>query len=155
MLSPAAFDEQRREICRSGPPSEGDNLMGMEIDFLARLGDATYADQPHELWDTVVQRNERGDWLIEASATAKPGVTAEQVEEALSTVWMQDLRYQYREAHTLLTEPTSVITEPTSVTLQAVTQIGPDDFWVTAQVRVALSTPNGGYRVAVRQTRDW
>ncbi|GAB2648207.1 hypothetical protein GCM10009743_24640 [Kribbella swartbergensis] len=108
----------------------------MEIDFLAWLGDTTYADQPHKLWDdAVVQRNEGGEWLIDASATAKPGVTAEQVEAALSTAWTQHLRYQYREAHTLLTEPTSV-------TLQAVTQINPDDLWVTAQVRVALSTPS-------------
>jgi uncharacterized protein YhdP len=136
MLSPAAFAEQKREICRSGPPSEGDNLLGMEIDFLTWLGDPIYADQPHELLDdAVVQRNERGEWLIDASATAKPGVTAGQFEVDLSTAWTQDLQYEYREAHTLLTEPTSV-------TLQAVTQIGPDDLWVTAQVRVALSTPS-------------
>ncbi|ADB35592.1 hypothetical protein Kfla_6600 [Kribbella flavida DSM 17836] len=135
MLSPTVFDEQKREICESGPPSDGDNLLGMEVDFLALLSDTTYADQPHELWDdAVVQRNERGEWLIDAAATAKPGVTAAQVEAALSTAWTQHLRYQYREAHTLRTEPASV-------TLQAVTQMDPADLWVTARVRVNLSSP--------------
>jgi hypothetical protein len=104
----------------------------MEIDFLAGLGDTTYADQAHELWDeVVVRRDERGEWLIDGSARAKAGVTAEQLAAVLSTEWTRDLRYQYREAHT-------VLTEPTSVTLQAVTQIGADDLWVTARVRVTL-----------------
>ena len=50
MLSPAAFELQRRAICRSGPPSGGDDLLGMKIDFLTWLGDTTYAFEPHELW---------------------------------------------------------------------------------------------------------
>jgi hypothetical protein len=105
----------------------------MEIDFLTRLGEMTYAFEPHELWDeAVVERDERAEWLIDGSATAKSGVTAEQVEAALATVWTQDLRYQYREVHTL-------VTESTLVTLMAVTQIGADDFWVTARIQIALS----------------
>ncbi|WP_112237143.1 hypothetical protein [Kribbella monticola] len=132
VLSRAAFDEQRREICRSGSPSDGDDLLGMEIDFLARLGDPTYADQPHELWEEpTVEQDQGGDWLIRLSTTARPGVTAEQVVEGLSAAWTQDLRYHYREAHTL-------VTEPRSVTLQAVTQMGPNDLWATAHVRVEL-----------------
>ena len=135
MLSPAAFAEHKEAICRSGPLSAGHDLLGMEIDFQHALGDSVYADQPHELWgEPIVQQTEHGDWLISASATAKPGVTTEQIETALSNAWTRDLCYQYREAHTLLTEPTSV-------TLQAVTQIGPNDLWVTAQVRIALPVP--------------
>ncbi len=115
----------------------------MEIDFLTWLGDATYAFEPHELWDeAAVERDERGEWLIDGSARAKAGVTAEQVEAALATIWTQDLRYRHREAHTLLTELSSV-------TLLAVTQIDADDFWVTARVRVALSpvSAEGGSRI--------
>ena len=105
----------------------------MEIDLLASLGEPTYATEPHELWDdAAVRRDERGEWLLNASATAKPGVTAEQIGATLGTTWAADLRYRYREAHTLLTESTAV-------TLQAVTQIGPGEFWVTVQVRVRLS----------------
>jgi hypothetical protein len=136
MLSPTAFEEQRRAICRSGPPSEGDDLLGMEIDFLTWLGDTTNAFEPHGLWDeAVVERDERDEWLIDGSARAKAGVTADQVEAALAMVWTQELRYQYREVHTL-------VTESTLVTLMAVTQIGAEDFWVTARVRIALPDPS-------------
>jgi len=133
MLSPTAFAEQRQAISRSGPPSTGDNLLGMEIDFLAELGDPAYADNPHPLWtEPIVDR--QPDWLIHLSATARPGATPAQIEQALTTAWTQTLRYTYREAHT-------VLTTPTSVTLQAITQIDPGDLWVTAQAQVVLPAP--------------
>ena len=130
MLSPTAFAEQKQAICRSGPPSTGDNRLGMEIDFLAELGDPIYGDHPHALW-TEPLVDQQPDWLIHISATARPGATPTQIEQALTTAWTQTLRYTYREAHT-------VVTTPTSITLQAITQIGPGDLWVTAQVHVGL-----------------
>ena len=39
-----------RVICSSGPPSADDNLLGMEIDFCAVLGDPAYADDDPGLW---------------------------------------------------------------------------------------------------------
>jgi hypothetical protein len=37
------FGQTRRHICLR-PPGDGDNLLGMEIDFCAYLGDPAYAD---------------------------------------------------------------------------------------------------------------
>lgn len=59
------FNRILTEICASGPASEGDNLLGMEIDACAWLGDPAYADEDPGFWrDMSVQRSEGAEWLI-------------------------------------------------------------------------------------------
>lgn len=125
------FERIRAEVSASGTASDGDNLLGMEIDACAYLGDPAYADSHHEVWqDMRVQRSEGSDWLINGRAVGK-SQDASSIAEALSQIWEQRLRYNYLSAHT-------VISAPDMVTLLAVTQIGPGDIWVTARIEVAL-----------------
>ena len=125
------FDRILTEICASGPASDGDNLLGMEIDACAYLGDPDYADDDPGFWhDMSVRRSEGAVWLITGAANGSANDAAPIVAE-LSRIWEQ-LRYSYRSAH-------SVISAPDFVTMRAVTQIGPGDIWVTADIRVALA----------------
>lgn len=131
MVDHDEFEKIRAEVCTSGPASDGDNLLGMEIDCCAYLGDPAYADDDSGLWRNMeVRRSEGAEWLIAGRALGRhsdaPAIAAE-----LSKIWDQQLRYHYRSAHT-------VGTSAESVTFQAVTQIGPGEIWVTAQVEVAL-----------------
>jgi hypothetical protein len=131
-MSLTEFERLRAEVRASGPASDGDNLLGMEIDACAYLGDPAYADDDPELWhDMSVQRSEGSEWLIRGHATGK-AENAASIAEALSRIWEEKLRYNYQSAHT-------VVAAADSVTLQAVTQIGPGDIWVTTNIRVALT----------------
>ena len=68
------FERIRAEICASGPASDGDNLLGMEIDCCAFFGDPSYADDSPGLWqDMEVRRSEGAEWLISGRATGKQG----------------------------------------------------------------------------------
>ncbi len=133
MAEAVEFDRIRAEICTSGPPSSGDNLLGMEIDSCAYLGDPSYADEAERLWtDMEVRRPQSAEWLITGHARGRShDATAIAVE--LSRIWEERLRYPYRSAHT-------VISATDAVTLRAVTQIGPGGIWVTAEVRVDLTS---------------
>jgi hypothetical protein len=62
MVDRDEFERIRTEICASGPPSDGDNLLGMEIDSCAYLGDTAYADDDPGLWqDMTVRRSEAAE----------------------------------------------------------------------------------------------
>jgi hypothetical protein len=125
------FERLRAEICASGPASSGDNLLGMEIDACAYLGDPAYAAGDPSPWrDMSVQRLAGADWLITGRASGN-GNDAPSIAAELSRIWDEKLRYNFRSVHT-------VISAPDSVTLLAVTQIAPGGIWVTANVRVAL-----------------
>ena len=129
MISAEEFDQVRREICASGPASDGDNLLGMEIDFCAYLGDPSDADERPDLWqDMVVRRSDGAEWLITGRARGRSD-QADSIAAELSRVWEESLRYHFRAEHV-------VSSTPGYVRLRAVTQIGPGDLWVTAEVQV-------------------
>ncbi len=132
MVEAEEFERIRSEICASGPASDEDNLLGMEIDCCAYFGDPSDADVSPGLWeDMEVRRAEGAEWLISGRAVGKFD-NAQAIASALATIWDLHLRYHYRSAHT-------VSTAADAVTLRAVTQIGAGDIWVTADVRVGLS----------------
>jgi len=132
MVDADEFERTRDEICASGPASDGDNLLGMEMDCCAYLGDPAFAGDDPGLWHGMtVRRSEGADWLITGRAVSRVG-DAPAVATELSRIWDQNLRYEYRSAHT-------VATATASVTLRAVTQAGPAGIWVTAEVEVALT----------------
>lgn len=54
MLSPDDFEQLRWEICASGQASDGDNLVGMKIDFDAYLDGHAYADEDPGWWQNMV-----------------------------------------------------------------------------------------------------
>jgi hypothetical protein len=118
------FDVVRAALMRDFPPSASHDLAGMEIDFNAYL---------YGLDDLLSEANAKmtGDpsRLIVATATGKPIATPDAVASALEDVWLTRLRYTYKEAHI-------VRTDDRSVRLDAVTQIAPDGFYVTAEILV-------------------
>jgi hypothetical protein len=132
VLTSKQFEAVKAEICASGPPSDGDNLLGMEIDCCAYLG--AYSDEVPDSWrEVTVSRSEGGEWLIAGTAIAS-GHDAHAVAAELGRVWVEKLRYSYREAYT-------IVEQPDEVKVLAVTQIGPGQLWVTAKVSVHLTDP--------------
>ena len=126
------FERIRADIRSSGPASDGDNLLGMEMDCCAFLGDPAFANDDPGLWhDMTVRRSEDAEWLITGRAVAK-SVDGSVVADALPRIWEEHLRYEYRSAHAMRTTPDSVL-------FRAVTQAGPGRMWVTAEVKVALT----------------
>ncbi|GAA2156100.1 hypothetical protein GCM10009844_44030 [Nocardioides koreensis] len=126
------FERVRADICASGPAGDGDNLLGMEMDCCAFLGDPAFANDDSGLWhDMTVRRSEGAEWLITGRAVGRFG-DGPAVADALPRIWEEHLRYEYRSAH-------AVTTTPDSVLFRAVTQAGPSAIWVTAEVKVALT----------------
>ncbi len=77
----------------SGPASTGENLLGMEIDACAYLGDPAYAEEDCELWhDMAVERLKGSDWLITGRADGSKDDAAS-IAEAQSQIWERSLRY--------------------------------------------------------------
>lgn len=132
MMNPGEFDAARQEICASGSASDGDNLLGMEMDFCGYLGDPASADEDPGLWHEMsVSRAEESEWLIAGCARGRRQ-DAQAIGAELSRRWLEKLRYGFREAHT-------IVQSDDEVALLAVTQIGLQGLWVTAAVRVELT----------------
>ena len=124
------LERTRADICASGPASDGDNLLGMEMDCSAFLADS--ALQEPDLWHGMtVRRSEGAEWLISGRAVGRSG-DGPAVAAALSNIWEERLRYKYLSAHTVKVTPESVL-------FRGVTQVGPGGMWVTAEVTVALT----------------
>jgi hypothetical protein len=47
-------------VSACGPPGDGDNLLGMEIDFTYLGGDPAYADDNPALWQVDIRRHWSG-----------------------------------------------------------------------------------------------
>jgi hypothetical protein len=111
MIDRDEFERIRAEICASGPASDGDNVLGMEIDCCAYFGNPSYADADPGLWeDMKVRPSEGAEWFISGRAVGRhddpPAIAAE-----LSKIWNQHLRYHYRSAHTVSMSADSVTLE--------------------------------------------
>jgi len=129
MLSPEEFATASASVRAGGPPSSGDNLLGMEMDFHAFLHGADFDARP--VWrDVDVHRFEDRDWLIEATAKGDAAQAAT-IGTRLVEIWESRLRYGHLEAHT-------VSTSDEAVTLEAITQSGHGQMWVTARIVVLL-----------------
>lgn len=109
MVSGDEFERIRTEICASGPASDGDNLLGMEMDCCAFLGDPAFANEDRGPWQGMaVQRSEGAEWLITGRATGSHS-DAESVAEGLPRIWEEHLRYGYRSASTVTATSDSVV----------------------------------------------
>jgi hypothetical protein len=76
MVDPDEFESIRAEICASGPASNGDNLLGMEIDCFAFFGDPSYADDGPGFWeDMKIQRSEGASWSTSADSVTLRAAT--------------------------------------------------------------------------------
>jgi hypothetical protein len=119
------FRERALAIMQDGTPSTGDNLLGMEIDFDVRLGDLPAVDS-----DSVkVGTTGHAERLLDAACTVADGFTLDAAMEAISTVWLGDLRYPYIEVH-------HWSPGPTAARMRFITQMGPKRMYVTGDVTV-------------------
>lgn len=120
------FRASSLRIMKDGTPSSGDDLLGMEIDFDALLGELDELDA-----DTVhVRRTEHAERLITATCSVAPGVSLTAAVAAVRDLWTTRLRYQYIEAN-------DVRVTDDSATLDFITQMGPGRLYVTGQVAIS------------------
>ena len=115
---------------QSGPPSDGDNLLGMEFDFVAYLGGLDAVDEA----SVSVRRTAQAETLLLVECAAAAGVSLRDAAEAVREAWLGPLRYHFHEAHHLSVSETQAV-------LRFITQIGPSDFYVTGQVTVRGANP--------------
>jgi hypothetical protein len=122
----ADFETRRREIMGVAPPSRGDDLAGMYHDIEAYLSGSALLGGVE-----VRETGEAGNMLVGTCRAAVAAVAPEQVAAELERIWLERLRYGYREAHELTIEPRAV-------TLRFITQIDPGAFYVTGSLVAAL-----------------
>ena len=129
-------DDFREEVVRvmsSGPPSTGDDLLGMEIDFNAYLGDLDALDTT----SVSVRRTPRPDLLISAECSAASGASIAEAAEAVGQAWREHLRYRFHEAHHLSLSNDEAL-------FRFITQVGPARFYVTGQVTIRPASRSSG-----------
>jgi hypothetical protein len=72
MVNSEEFERVRADICASGPASDGDNLLGMEMDAYAYLDSPLNAHGDRVPWtDMTIRRSEGAEWLITGRASGK------------------------------------------------------------------------------------
>ncbi len=132
MVDPDEFERVLADIRATGSASDGDNLLGMEMDAFAFLDGPLNASDDQVPWrDMTVRRSEGAEWLITGVASGKAS-DAGAISDSLSRMWEEHLRYSYQSAHTISSTTDQVV-------LRAVSLSGPGGIWVTAEVQVALS----------------
>nr|WP_062338042.1 hypothetical protein [Herbidospora sakaeratensis] len=115
------FTAVKQQVMSASFPSSGDDLAGMAIDFDAYLWRSPLLDE------VSVRRTGDPGNLIAATCRSVPGCSIADLADELRQIWSRDLRYSYFEAHV-------ITTGERTVRLDAVTQIAPDDFYVTASI---------------------
>ena len=115
------FAAVKQRVMSESFSGAGDDLHGMAIDFDACLWHSPL------IKEVSVRRTGDTNNLINATCQAMPGCSMVELAAELERVWLRDLRYSSFEAH--------VITAgERGVHLDAVTQIDPDGFYVTASI---------------------
>jgi hypothetical protein len=117
------FEDARRRMMASGPPSNGDDLLGMEIDFEA------YLPRCSALQSVRATHTGNPESLIVAECVAHSAASPDAVVEQLRRTWQEDLSYRYCEAH-------RIRRSQGAVHLDVVTQIGRGQFYVTGTIVV-------------------
>jgi hypothetical protein len=112
-------------IVEDGTPSSGANLQGMQLDFDAALFELEEIEEE----SIIVERTAHAESLLRVSCRAAPGVSLASAAAALRELWLSNLRYGHVEAHELHVSDDYA-------TLDFITEIGPQGFYVTGQVKV-------------------
>ena len=124
-VSDQAFRRALEAVLTSGVPSDGDNLLGMEMDFVVRLSGLDELDAE----SVTVRRTERAEALIVATCRTAEGVPLAVAAAAVRDIWLDDLRYAESEAHSL-----SVSED--AAELRFMTQMRPGGLFVTGVVEL-------------------
>ena len=97
------FEDGKNLIMSSASPSTGDSLDGMALDFDYYL---LYACS--SLASGTITTTTDPDQLLIAACTAHRDATPTLVAEQITTAWLRDLRYSFRDAHRLRQTTTRV-----------------------------------------------
>ncbi|WP_433351264.1 hypothetical protein ACQP25_43480 [Microtetraspora malaysiensis] len=130
LMESSEFLAAKQLLMSEAPSSKGADLDGMVMDFDAYLwhSPVTREVEVHRTGDT--------NSLIMATCVPVSGRSEAEIATSLEQVWLQDLSYQYFEAHmTTLAEG--------RVQLDVITQIAPQDFYVTATILAETSRSHG------------
>ena len=120
-----AFGREALRVMQSGPPSRGDDLLGMEIDFNGYLGGLDELEQ-----STIsVSRTANVETLILVGCSPAARSSLGEAAEAVRQTWLTRLRYNFFEAHHLVVRDDQAV-------LRFITQIGPAGLYVTGQVGI-------------------
>ena len=125
-VSREEFDKIVGQILSERPPSRGDDLLGMQIDFDLHLGGSDVFDDVD-----VIQASDPKNLLVARCKPASSDATPQELEAELKRIWTQDIRYRFYEAHTL-------DHAADKVRLHGVTVVSEDGFFVTASISVDL-----------------
>lgn len=120
------FAAVKQRVMGESFPSAGDDLDGMAIDFDAYLWHSPL------IKEVSVRRTGDTNNLITATCQAVPGCSMVELAAELERVWLRDLRYSSFEAHV-------IAAGERGVHLDAVTQIAPGGFYVTASILAETS----------------
>ncbi|MEU7452275.1 hypothetical protein [Streptosporangium roseum] len=130
-MEPPEFAAVKQRVMGESSPSDGHDLDGMSMDFDGYLWHSRL------ITEVAVRLTGDTDNLIMATCWIAPGCSTVEIAAELERIWLQDLRYQYFEAH-------MITSGERGVRLDVVTQIAPDDFYVTAAVVVETARPATG-----------
>lgn len=135
-----AYRRLRGQLEASARPSDGDDLLGMQVDVEHYLGpDGPFGDD-HLLVTTTAGEDEDepdpgvirgyGTWSEPDPGGRERRRLMRERAQRLSQVWTDELAYQHAQAH--------VVTAAWggSLCLRGVTQIGPGEFFVTVLLEV-------------------
>ncbi|WIX76717.1 hypothetical protein QRX50_35500 [Amycolatopsis carbonis] len=97
------FEDVKTLIMSSALASAGDNLDGMTLDF-----DYYLIYTCSSLADGTITKTADPNQLLIAACTAHRDATPTLVAEEITTAWLRDLRYGFRETHRLRQTTTRV-----------------------------------------------
>lgn len=118
-------------MMRSYAPSDGDNLLGMDIDLVGRLSGLAALNST----SVSVRRTADPKALIVAECETANGCTVDQAMRAVTQAWLGDIGYSYSESH-------HVTTSTEVGVFEGLTQIGPGGFFVTCRVTIRAILAN-------------
>ncbi|WP_218002118.1 hypothetical protein [Microtetraspora malaysiensis] len=121
----------KQQVMGESFPSSGADLDGMAMDFDA------YLWQSPLITEVSVRRTGDTNNLIAATCWTVPEVSTVEIAAELERIWLRDLSYWHFEVH-------MITADERGVRLDAVTQVAPDGFYVTADIVTEVAGPTAG-----------
>ncbi|MBB4939127.1 hypothetical protein FHR32_003432 [Streptosporangium album] len=129
-MESSEFLAAKQRLMGEASPSSGADLGGMLMDFDCYLWHSPV------IREVEVHRTGATNSLIAATCVSVSGRSEAEIAVGLEQVWLQDLSYRYFEAHMI------TLVEG-RVQLDVITQIAPQDFYVTATILAETSRSYG------------
>ncbi|MGV9779258.1 hypothetical protein [Streptosporangium sp. NPDC003464] len=129
-MESSEFLAAKRRLMGEASPSSGADLGGMVMDFDFYLWSSPV------IREVEVRRTGNTNSLIVAICVPVSGRSEVEIGAGLEQVWLQDLSYRHFEAH-------MITLAEGRVQLDVITQIAPQDFYVTATILAETARSHG------------